>query len=78
MGIMTSVSEERIPYKRNRKVLGNQLSSRIALQNVYPVNVPVKVKYEMKGVTLCCHIVLFEKFNKNIPSNFLLFSEKTI
>lgn len=64
--------------KGTGKVLGNQLSSRIALQNVYPVNVPVKVKYEVKDVTLCCHTVLFEKFNKNIPSNLLLFSEKTI
>ena len=33
------------------KVLGNQLSPRIVLQNAYPVNVPVKVKYEMKDVT---------------------------
>lgn len=63
--------------KGTGKVLGNQLSSRIVFQNVYPVNVPVKVKYEMKDVTLCCHIVLFENFNKNILNNLLLFSEKT-
>lgn len=50
--------------KGTGKVPGNQLSSRIVLQNVYPVNVPVKVKYEMKDVTLCCLEFCLKKLTK--------------
>lgn len=36
--------------KGTGKVVGSQLSPRIVLQNVYPVPVSLKVKYEMKDV----------------------------
>lgn len=56
--------KDSIQKEQERSLETNQLSSRIVLQNVYPVNVPVKVKYEMKDVTLCCLEFCLKKLTK--------------